>query len=32
LRYALANGEEFGIFGGTTPRERRYMRKVVGAA
>jgi WhiB family redox-sensing transcriptional regulator len=27
LRYALANREQFGIWGGTSERERRKLRK-----
>jgi WhiB family redox-sensing transcriptional regulator len=29
LAFALTNGEEFGIWGGATERERRFMRRVV---
>lgn len=28
LRYALANREQFGIWGGTSERERRRLRKL----
>lgn len=28
LRYALANREQFGIWGGTSERERRKLRKL----
>lgn len=28
LRYALANREQFGIWGGTSERERRKLRKI----
>jgi WhiB family redox-sensing transcriptional regulator len=27
LRYALENDEQQGVWGGTTPRERRQLRK-----
>ncbi len=29
LAFALANGEEFGIWGGATERERRFMRRML---
>jgi WhiB family redox-sensing transcriptional regulator len=32
LTYALDNGEKFGIWGGTTERERRRLRRTIAAA
>jgi WhiB family redox-sensing transcriptional regulator len=29
LAFALSNGEEFGIWGGATERERRFMRRML---
>lgn len=27
LEYALVNGEDYGVWGGTTPRERQFLRR-----
>src|SRR5688572_17512632 len=29
LDFAVSNGEKFGIWGGTSERERRHLRKIV---
>lgn len=30
LQYALDNNQEYGMWGGTTEEERRYMRRALG--